>query len=739
MRAPAALLAAMLLLVALVAGLPAAQAADLTLERLFASPSLSGPAPRGVSLSPDGRFVALLRPRADDLDRLDLWAIDTASGAERMLVDSMKIGSGAALSEEERMRRERLRIGGLKGIVDYDWTPDGKGLLIPADGDLYLADLDGNVRRLTDTPETELDGRVSETGRYVSFVRGRNLLVLDLADGTVRALTDEKDEAVRWGVAEFVAQEEMDRHKGHWWAPGDRHIAVARVDETPVGLVTRTAIGAEGTRVYQQRYPAAGTANAIVSLYIMAPDGAGRVKVDLGDDPDIYLARVDWSKDGRTLYVQRQSRDQKTLDLLAVDPLSGTSSLVSRETSPSWVELNSNFRPLKDGGLVWTREVGGFSHLHRWTGGRWVQLTRGRWMVRAVLGVNERSRRIYFTATMDHPDAGQVYWTSLDQPGTPTRLGEPGFDTGATMDKAVTHLIVTRASPHQPRQVYLADADGRRLRWIEKNRLDAGHPYAPYLDSHVLPVFATLPARDGTPLPYKLLSPPRVPGKRYPVFVQVYAGPSGGQLFQGWTDPLHQYLVDRGWIVFSVDGRGTPRRGRAWADAIHCRLGTIEVEDQLAGVEWLKRQDFVDPHGIAVYGWSYGGYMVLKLLQAAPGTYAAGVAGAPVTRWELYDTHYTERYMGDPRSDPEAYRRADALQNSARMRDPLLLVHGMADDNVVFENATALMAKLQMEKIPFETMVYPGATHAINGEARKIHLWKTIERFLDRSVPGRQR
>lgn len=322
----------------------------------------------------------------------------------------------------------------------------------------------------------------------------------------------------------------------------------------------------------------------------------------------------------------------------------------------------------------------------------------------------------------------------LKRPGKPVRVTEAGWNNSVEMDEGGKRALVFRSNPSHPAQVYLADGAGRRLAWIEENRLDGSHPYAPFLDSHVAPIFGTLKAADGTAIPYKMLSPQRVLGRKYPVFVQVYAGPSGGQVIRSWTNPLHQYLVDKGWIVFSVDGRGTPRRGRQFADALHLGLGSVDVEDQLAGLEWLKRQDFVDPARIAVNGWSYGGYMVLKLLEAAPGAYAAGVSGAPVTRWELYDTHYTERYLGNPAKDPKPYERASAIPDAVKIADPLLVVHGMADDNVVFENSTALIARLQEEKRPFEMMVYPGATHAVTGEGRQIHLWTTIEDFLNRRV-----
>nr|WP_295371492.1 S9 family peptidase [uncultured Sphingosinicella sp.] len=714
-----------------------ATAADLTLERLFQSPSLSGPTPRSLKLSPDGRYATLLRNRAEDKDRFDLWAVDTTSGQARMLVDSLKLGTGAEVSEEEKMRRERLRIAGTKGITAYEWAPDGRSILVPLEGDLYVATLDGNTRRLTRTAETELDAQVSKNGRFLSFVRNHNLFVADAASGVERQLTSDGGGTLSWGSAEFVAQEEMGRRTGHWWSPDDRFLAVARVDESPVKVVTRAAIGAEGTKLYEQRYPVAGSANALVELHILSSDGSRRVKADLGKNPDIYLARVDWTADGKALLVQRQSRDQKRLDLLRVDPETGRSSLLFTETSGTWINLHDNLKPLKDGSLIWSSERSGFSHLYHWKAGKWRQLTRGNWEVNDVAGVDEQARRVYFTGTLDNPDAQQLYWVSYAKPGKPVRVTETGWHNNEIkMDAGATRALIFRSNPSQPAQVYLADAAGKRLAWIEENRLDASHPYAPFLDSHEVPVFGTLPAADGTPIPYKMLSPKREPGKRYPVFVQVYGGPSGGQVVQSWQNPLQQYLVDRGWIVFSVDNRGTPRRGRAFADQLHLKLGGVEVADQLAGLDWLKRQDFVDPERVAVYGWSYGGFTVLKLLEQAPGAYAAGISGAPVTRWELYDTHYTERYLGNPTTDPKPYQFADVIQNAGKISDPLLLMHGMADDNVVFENSTAVIAKLQEQKRPFELMVYPGATHAITGEGRQTHQWLTIENFLERTVRG---
>ena len=704
----------------------------LTLERVFASPSLAGPSPRALKLSPDGALLASLRPRESDRERFDLWATDTATGDARMLVDSTKFGGGA-LSEAEKMQRERARIGGSKGIVAYDWAPDGKSLLVPLDGDLYLASLDGNVRRLTETPQGELDAAVSPKGGYVSFVRDQNLFLVDLATGAKRRMTRDGGGTLSWGLAEFVAQEEMGRTRGHWCSPDDTRLAVARVDESGVGIVKRAAIGAEGTELFEQRYPRAGTANARVDLFVMRADGSGLVKVALGDNPDYYMARVDWSPDGKVLYVQRQSRDQKSLDLLRVDPSTGASIIVFTERAKTWVALNDDFRALADGSILWSSSRDGFDHLYRWQAGRWVQLTRGPWNVRAVVGVDEAKGIVIFTGNRETPVDQGLYAVSLTG-GPVTALGETGWWHEAVANKAATRLVVTRWNPSQPPQIFLADSDGKRLAWVEENRVEGSHPAAAYKAAEVLPEFGTLKAADGQVLHYKLLKPVLAAGQRAPVFVQVYGGPGAGRQVTAAASMIQQYLVQNGWVVFSVDGRGTPERGRAFADPIFRAMGTVEVEDQLAGVAWLKRQPFVDPARIAVYGWSYGGYMTLKLLEAAPGVFAAGVAGAPVTKWELYDTHYTERYLGQPQETGGVYAKADALPNATSIADPLLLIHGMADDDVVFENSTALMATLQAAGRPFETMVYPGQTHRVAGPGVSVHLWKTILAFLDRTV-----
>lgn len=711
----------------------------LTIERVFASPSLNGAVPRGVKLSPDGRWLTVLRARADDRERYDLWGFDRQSGKWSMLVDSKALGSGKELSEAEKMQRERQRIGDLKGVVSYDWTSDSKAILVPLDGDLFLVHLGGKTERLTQTSEAELNPALSPKGAYVSFVRDQRLWVGKVGSDAAPATPAESADTVHWGESEFVAQEEMARYAGYWWAPDDSRIAVERFDEAPVGIVTRTAIGAESTRTFQQRYPVAGSPNALVSLHLMKPDGSGAVKVDLGPDPDIYLARTDWAPDSKTLYVQRENRAQSRLDMLAVDPATGAATVLFTELAAqgSWINLTNNYRFLKDGSLIWWSERDGFGHLYRFKDGKWQQLTKGDWVVTALAGVDEKAGRIYFTATKDDVLAPQVYALDLAHPGAPKPLTEPGFAHSANMDKSGQTLLISRSSPSQPSQVYTADGQGKRIAWVEENKLDAAHPYTPYFASHRAPTFGTIKAADGTELHWKMITPVMEPGKRYPVFFEHYGGPHSQTVTRGWGGGLEQAIVARGYIYFEIDNRGSANRGVKFESAIDRAMGSVEVEDQKAGALFLKGMPYVDGSRIATYGWSYGGYITLKMLEADPGLYAAGIAGAPVTKWELYDTHYTERYLGDPIKEPQVYAKSDALGDAGKIADPLLLIHGMADDNVVFENSSMLIAKLQGEAVPFEMMLYPGYTHRVSGPKIGVHVWETIFAFLDKSMPAK--
>ena len=714
-------------------------ATTLTLDRVFASPAIAGAAPRGVHLSPDGRFLTQLRNRADDRERYDLWGFDRHTGKWRMLVDSAKLSSGQELSQVEKMNRERQRIGGLKGIVSYDWAPDSQSVLVPVDGQLFVAHVAGphagTVDAIAGAKGAEvLNPSLGPKGGRIAFVRDRRLWVAPLAGSAEPVTPLETSADVHWGEAEFIAQEELHRFNGYWWSPDETRLAVERFDESGVGLVARAAIGAGATSVTQQRYPAAGTANAVVSLAIVAADGETRVAVDLGADKDIYLACVDWARDGKTLYVQRLNRAQDRLDMLAVDPATGASHVLFSEVAApkSWINVSDAYRFLSDGSLIWWSERDGHGHLYHVRDGQWRQLTRGNWEVSALIAVDEKAGRAILTGNRDDVLSGQVYALDLAHPDTLTPLGDPAFDNHASADGKGQTLIVTRSGDAQPTQSYLADAMGKRLAWIEENRVEGAHPYAPYLANHRPAQFGTIKAADGTELHWVMITPPMEPGKRYPVFTYHYGGPSAQVVRRGWQGPLAQAVVAKGYVWFAIDNRGAANRGVAFESPIWHAMGSVEVEDQLAGTRWLKSQPFIDPARIATFGWSYGGYMTLKMLEQHPGEWTAGIAVAPVTRWELYDTAYTERYLGDPKAPGGVYDRAGALLDAPKIADPLLVIHGMADDNVVLDNTTALIATMQAHAVPFEMMLYPGQTHGIGGPKISVHLYNAVFDFLNR-------
>ncbi|HLW23291.1 MAG TPA: S9 family peptidase [Steroidobacteraceae bacterium] len=722
--------------------------AELSIDRLFDAPSLSGPSIQNVKISPDGTRVTYLKGREDNKDRLDLWAYDVESRQSRLLIDSRVLAPPEEhLSDEERSRRERQRTASLSGIIEYGFAPSGRALLFPLDGRLYYYDLTRPAREalLAVAPEGGFitDATVSPRGAYLAYVRDQNLYTYDLARRAETALTHDGGGPIKNGMAEFVAQEEMDRSTGYWWSPDERHIAFARVDETAVPLTRRFEIAADNVRTFEQRYPAAGGPNVTIRLGVADRLSGALTWIDLGPEQDIYLARVTWLPDGKTLAIQRESRDQHRLDLLFADIASGTTRTVLSEHSDTWIELGDELTFLRRSHeFIWASMRDGHRHLYLYeTSGRLVrQLTAGDWDVddfhgRAIKGIDERHRWVYFTATEKSPTERHLYRASLETPDPHEVLRisrEDGLHAVALAPQARFYVDQFN-SREQPLQVSLRDLDGRLIEFLLENRLDRTHPDAPYLADNAMPTFGTLTASDGQTLHYRLFLPPHLePKRRYPALVEVYGGPGVQRVLNGWSGgTFTQILTRAGYIVFQLDNRGSAGRGTRFQAPIHGRLGEVELADQVLGARWLATQSYVDPDRIGVHGWSYGGYMTLMLLLKAPDLFKAGVAGAPVTDWTLYDTHYTERYLGTPQANAAGYAASSVLPYADRLNGALLVMHGMADDNVLFLHSTKLFRRLQDLGKPFETMVYPGGKHGLMREHDGRHGYATMLRFFD--------
>ncbi len=717
-----------------------ALAEEIGLERLFDNPSLTGTAPRAVAYSPDGSMVTFIKAREDDAQRFDLWAYDTESGEASMLVDSLSIEpDDFELSEEEKALRERKRIAGSRGITQYDWDSEGEQILVPLAGDLFLVTLeDESVRRLTETEGFEYDAKVSPSGGYVSFLRDGALFSIDLDTGREQRVSPKPEEGVSYGTAEFVAQEEMSRYTGNWWSPDDSRIVYTRTDETGVDIIPRFDIAAGEVSVVEQRYPRAGRPNAVVDLFVKEIGRRRPVKVEWGASPDSYLARVDWA-DEDTLTIQTVNRDQTELTLSRVDVDSGEVTPLYTEEQPAWINLSDDLKPLGDGSLLWTTEESGFRHIVRLTeDGEKTQITLGDWEVLEIDAVDEDEEMVYFAAHLDTPLERHLYRVSYADPGKPERITELGKSWSIQMSPDAKSFVGGSMNVNTPLQTGLYRADGERITWIDENALDEDHPYAPYLDAHSTPEFGTLQAEDGQTLYYELVKPHDFEeGRRYPAIIEVYGGPGVQRVSNTFGRGLlfHQHMQQQGYVVFKVDNRGSAGRGKKFEDVLHRQMAGAEVADQIMAAAWLKEQPFVDPDNIGLMGWSYGGYMTLHLALRAPeGTYGAAVSGAPVTDWALYDTFYTERYMDTPQDNPEGYEAASVFPYAEDLSMPLLIIHGMADDNVTFDNSTRLFSVLQEAGREFEMMTYPGQRHGIHTGALGRHRFGATMRFMDRHL-----
>lgn len=719
------------------------KAGNLTPEIIHSDPSLSGKSLRQVKISPDGKMVTVLQGREDDAKQQDLWAYDLATGEGKVLVSSTDLlGEPEVLSAEEKNRRERARERG-KGIVSYSWDEKGEKILFPLGGDVFIYDLTENKAvQVTDTEGFETDARIAKSGKYVSYVRDNELYINSLISNRERKLSGGATDVIRNGIASFVVQEELGRKTGYWLSTDERYMAYSQINESPVQIEERIEFSAGGIETVAQRYPFAGTDNATVRLGVKTLAGGLTRWVDIGEDKDIYLARVYWSADGNHLYAGILSRDQKSFKMLDINPDNGASKLMFEETSPTWISMRgTSFKTLDDGGFLWTSERDGFRHIYRYEAGgkNPVQITKGNWPVSKMNCVDEENRVIYFSGWKETPLESHVYRIGFDG-GNLMQLSQGEGRNSASFSKNCAAYIGTFSNNTTPPQTRVYDNSGKPLIWLNENKVDESHPYAPFLASHVTPQYGQLDAEDGTKLNYALYKPTDIlPGERRPAITLVYGGPGVQTVSKGWGRLLTQMLVDNGFIVFQLDNRGSYNRGKPFEDHLYRSMGRIEVIDQSVGAEFLKKLRFVDPERMGVFGWSYGGYMVLHML-AQTDHYTSGVAGAPVTDWALYDTAYTERYLGDPRLDNPnytqgAYEKGAIFEYLDGLTEPFLLMHGMADDNVVFRHTIMLMDAMQNKGAHnMRLMTYPGEKHGFRKKENQIHRDRQILNFFQETL-----
>ncbi|MDZ7676138.1 MAG: DPP IV N-terminal domain-containing protein [Acidimicrobiales bacterium] len=701
-------------------------------------------APTQIRFSPDGSTITYLHAEPGSLEQR-LWAVDVATGEARSLATPGVTINEDELSLEEKLRRERARELAV-GVTRYEWAAHADRLLVPMSDGLWVLDgVDAEARRIVETaamPGPPLDARISADGTRVGFVADAEVHVADAETGSAWPVTAGARGTGRTnGLAEFMAQEEMGRPYGFWFSPDATLVAFCEVDEThiPVYRIVHQGSAEVGEGAFEDhRYPFAGAANAVVRVGVVPADGSGRdepVWLDLdatGIGADRYVARIDWTPDGELL-VQLEDRAQSRLDLARYDPGTGAGELLVRETSEVWINLHDHLRVLSDGSFLWSSERNGHRHLERRgaDGSLRHQLTAGDHVVTRVVAVDDEF--VWFTSTEPTPVERQLYRTRLDGAGAPERLTTGRGVHASVVDPGTGHRVETVSTPENPPITTLCRAEGSSVTLHDA----ATDPRVDELGLRP-PSERTVAANDGTIL-HAAVFEPDGPGP-HPTIVWVYGGPHAQLVTRSWGPTVAmraQFLRQEGFLVAAVDNRGSADRGLAFEGALRHRMGTVEVDDQAALVATLVNGGLTDPDRVGIYGWSYGGYMSALCLARRPDVFRAACAGAPVTSWDGYDTHYTERYMSTPEANADGYRDASVMTHVEGLAGRrLLLVHGLIDENVHFRHTARLVNAMIAAGIDHELFLFPDERHVPRSEADRTFMENRISAFFEETLRG---
>ncbi len=687
--------------------------------------------PVRIQPTPDGKAVLYLRSEGRS-SSMRLYEFDVATGSAREILspDRLLKGSEEKLSPEEKAQRERQRVS-TRGITNYQLSEDGNLILVSLSGRLFVyTRANRSVRELSVGPGTILDPKFSPDGTQVSYVNDADIYTFELATFQKRRITTGGSADLSNGLAEFVAQEEMGRFAGYWWSPDSRFIAYQQSDARAVEVWQPADPAKPEPTEYTQRYPRPGKNNVKVRLGVTPATGGETTWLDWNSDRYPYLATVKWDKGGPlTLVVQ--TRLQRELAVLTADE-TGKTKLLFTESDPMWVNLDQEVpRWLSDGsGFLWTSERDGAPQLElRDPKGALLRVLvppgTGYVPDKSNLSVDEKARLVYFRAG-DDPTSTQLFRVSLDG-GEPVALtSKPGQHTFArSKDQGV--YVVSATDPQNMMRSSVYRADGTLVGKLPSDAVEP--PFKPNVEF--------VKVGPGTGYHCSLVRPRNFdPRRRYPVIVQVYGGPGAQQVVASMGSYLRtQWLADQGYIVVSIDNRGTPRRGRAWERAIVGSFGTVPLDGQVAGLQALaKRFPELDTGRVGITGWSFGGYMSALAVLRRPDIFKAAVAGAPVADWLDYDTHYTERYLGLPAENARGYKESSLLTYAPELERPLLLVHGTSDDNVFFLHTLKLSDALFRAGKEHEVLPLSGLTHMVPDPEVRIRLEERIAAFFRKNL-----
>ena len=623
-----------------------------------------------------------------------IWELDVVSGVERLVADPSSLHDGPEeLSPEERSRRERMREGNA-GIVGFTTDLALTHAVFALSGGLYVADLAHDGVRALDVPGPVIDPRISPDGRHIAYVSGRSLRVVTLDGGADRALAQPATDTQSCGLADFIAAEELDRSRGFWWSPDSDSVLVQHVDETPVKQLWIADPAHPDREPVAHRYPAAGTSNALVSLEIVHLDGAmTSVPWDAAAYP--YLVDVSWTSHGDPLLVV-MTRSQREQVVLAVDVVTGATRTVSELHDDAWIDSQPGAtRWSPDGRLLTLRADSATDTYRLHLGDDW--LTAAGTQVRAVIDVDDTGVLISIAPTPTASAVVHVDWLGGLRAVTPATGWNQARTSGGT-DLLVLRTLDSTAT------TYEVHAGGRAIPITSHAQQPSVRPVVTFFEAGERAIHTAVLFPTGHVMA----------SRRLPIVLSPYGGPHGAQVLEaGASFGEDQWLADQGFCVVVADGRGTPGRGPAWDRTVLGDLATPALEDQVAALEAViaRWPDDLDATRVGIRGWSFGGYLAALAVLRRPDVIHAAVAGAPVTDWRLYDTAYTERYLGDPREDPAAYDSSSLLALAPQLRRPLMIIHGLTDDNVVVAHTLRLSAALTVAGRPHQVLPLSGVTH----------------------------
>jgi dipeptidyl-peptidase-4 len=616
------------------------------------------------------------------------------------------------------------------------WFPSGKQLLVSEGGDLFLVPLtpaagDPPFTQLTATAEAEQDAKLSPDGKLVGFRRGHDLYVLRVQDRKLTRLTHDGNSTLLNGEMDWVYPEELELPTAWWWSPDNRHIAYMQFDISREPVFPQISLTNVTGKLEPERYPQPGDPNPDVRIGVVSAEGGSTRWLDLGDTRGQLLARVEWLPSSTAVAVERLNRVQNRLDLIVADAHSGTSHVLLHEEDPYWINVNNHLHFFRDGSrFLWGSERDGFLHLYLYgTDGKLQrQITQGEWQVEKVLQVDEARGTIYYQSTEASPLESQFYSISLNG-DRKQRLSPDKGSHAIQLSPSFAYWTDSFSSLTAAPRTTLYRSDGSTVMVLRK-------PDTTLAEYDLqTPEIHTVKTPDGALLYGRLIKPAGfTAGRKYPVIVEVYGGPGNQTVHDRWLGlTWEEALAQRGFVVWQMDNRGSAGRGHKFETPIFRNLGERELADQLLGLDYLNSLGFTDPSRVGLYGWSYGGYMTLYSLCNAPERFQVGVAGAPVTSWRTYDSIYTERYMGLPEENPEAYDKTSPITHAGNLKARLLIIHNIEDDNVHFQNTIRMTSALERSGKKFGMLVYPQKSHAVTGPERNQML-QSITDFFEQAL-----